>query len=788
MLRFTRFFKASPPSSAGEASDSEFQINESELAKLKSQYEALAAQLKLDCDPDERNYLETGLLTSEVEARVEAGLYNREVASNSPTEREILRRNIFTLFNILNCALALIVIFASLYNFSNLKNLSFIFVAIVNLAIGIYQELKAKRIVDHLKLLVEAKSLVWRSGNLESITAQEIVVDDLILLQNGEQIPVDCVFLAGQGFEVDESLISGESNSLQKTPGDPLYSGSFAVAGLALARVEKVGESTFAAGLSKVARTSKKKRSELKQSLFRIIQAVSVLIVPIGIALFLSQVLGRSSNPIDRILISSVAALVGMIPEGLILLTEIAFAVGVTNLSQKQVLVQTMPAIEMLARLDVLCLDKTGTLTSGRMRVVDLISLHGDSSLDCEKILASFVHQTSARGATQEALSKHFQGDGFINIRAVINFSSARKWSALEITDQGSYYLGAGEFILGTQFEAISAQVSAEGRLGRRVLCLVHSDAPLDIESQRPVGNLKPIALIIIEDEIREDAAILFRYLDEQGVATKLISGDHPKTLSAIARRAGLPLDSSICDLSTYGDNADYSSLAEEHRLFARANPYQKQALLHALKAHGHCVGMTGDGVNDVPALKDADCSIAMVSGSDAARGSADIVLLNDQLASLIPAVYEGRRVINNIERVASLFLVKTIYSCLLGILYIFIHAPYPVLPIQMSLVSSLTIGIPSFFLALKPNRTRVSGNVLDRVLSRALAPAIAAVLSLLCLQYLSSKVGLTNLEHSTVALVILMSIGFYVLYSTSIPLNIVRLGLIAGLFSGFLL
>ncbi len=787
-------------------SDPKVEFSEAEIAEINNKVKKYQNYLIESTDnAAEKKYLEQGLSTNEVHLRFNSGAFNYELEPSTRSEKEIIRANIFTLFNIVNFILACFVLFATLLNISNFKNLTFLFVVICNLSIGIFQEIKAKRIVDKLSLLVKSKVLVLRDGNITSTLINNLVIDDLFILQNGDQVPVDAIYLTGEGFELDEALLTGESDNIIKHAGDSVYSGSMVVSGMALLKVDKVAKDTVAAKLSQVARSEKKKRSELKQSLFRIIQFVSVIIVPVGIALFLSQYFSTKSS-LDYTIVTCVAALVGMIPEGLILLTEIAFAVGTSKLSQYHCLVQNMSAIEMLARMDTLCLDKTGTITDGSMKVIDLIPLQNkdDNNLDpttdlkmfYSKIIADIVACTHARGATQEALKNHFTDASGTKALDVQNFSSARKWSAVKFdtsTDKSTvesaltYYLGASEFILHPENRgAVTKDLNLWTERGYRVLLLARSKEDIDLEISSKKDVAEALALIVIEDHIREDAEITLNYFKKQGVELKLISGDNPKTLLAIAKRVGLDNISPI-DMSELSEDTDLSEICKKHNIFARSNPYQKRAILKSLQSSGHIVGMTGDGVNDVPALKDADCSIAMVSGSDAARGSADIVLLNDNLSALIQAVYEGRRVINNIQRVASLFLIKTIYSSLLSFIYIFIPAPYPLIPIQMATVSSLTIGIPSFFLALKPNKERVKGKFLEKVLFFAIPAAITVVSSILLLQISSLLLKQKQVELSTVAFIILLTSGFLALYKVSRPLNFARLALLLSLISASL-
>lgn len=756
-----------------------------DLKEIQNKFELHLDEItKYAENKSELSYIQKGLNSKQVEERFKARQYNYELRPLTRSEEEIIRANVFTLFNIVNFILAGFVIFASFLNIYNLKNLTFLFVVICNLSIGIFQEIKAKRIVDKLSLLVKSKVLVYREKLVKEIHVNEIVIDDILILQNGDQVPVDAIYLAGESFEVDESMLTGESDSIHKSTSDTVYSGSMVVSGMAILKVDKVATDTAAAKLSQVARSEKKKRSELKHSLYRIIQFVSVIIVPVGLALFLSQyLLGNAS--LDFTIVTCVAALVGMIPEGLILLTEIAFAVGTSNLSRQSCLVQNMSAIEMLARMDTLCLDKTGTITDGSMKVIDLITLNKNYDRNyCAKVISSIVENTHARGSTQRALAEYFKESQSWIAKDVLNFSSARKWSAVQFTNNHTFYLGAAEFILNKHiFDSIKQEIENWSNRGYRVLLLAESQDNInkDISTDEKIN---PLSLIIIEDHIREDAPITLNYFAKQNVDIKLISGDNPKTLLAIAKRAGLKNYNSYIDMSKLDENDDLHEISNKYSIFARSNPYQKREILRALQQSSHIVGMTGDGVNDVPALKDADCSIAMVSGSDAARGSADIVLLNDNLSALIQAVYEGRRVINNIERVASLFLIKTIYSSLLSFIYIFILAPYPLIPIQMAVVSSLTIGIPSFFLALKPNRDRVEGKFLEKVLFFSIPPALAVLISILLLQILSLFFNIKQSDISTTSFIILLTIGFVALYKVSRPLNLSKLLLIISLVS----
>lgn len=723
-------------------------------------------------------YLNNGLVEEEVDARIAAGAYNAPQEPLTRTVKEIVRDNLFTLFNFLNFGLAAIILFAATMDASHLKNLGFLGVVFTNLLVGIVQEVKAKETVDKLSLLVEPTSLVLREGQVWRISVHDLVVDDIILLENGQQVSVDAVFIEGKGFELDESQLTGESNSVVKKPGDSVYSGSLVVAGKAKLRVTQVGADTYAAKLAAEAKQEKVQRSELRHSLRKIIRLVSVIIIPIGVALAYSKYHQATDALLDEVLVSSVAALIGMIPEGLILLTEVAFASGTVNLARHKILTQTMSAIEMLARLDVLCLDKTGTITSGQMSVNGIKTISEEySETDLQQIMGSIAGATEASGGTQEALEAAFRQANGWAVQDVINFSSARKWSAVTFSDHGSWFLGASEFILTEeQREPYLELIHEESAKGHRVLLLAQSKSGIKSPDDPTVpDDIEAVGFVILIDEIRKDAPRTLDYFREQGVTLKIISGDNPETVASIAKRAGFEHADEWIDMSTVSPGSNLQEIVTKYHIFGRVNPYQKRAILRALQAEGHTVGMTGDGVNDVPALREADCSIAMVSGSDAARRTADLVLLEDNLSALIPGVYEGRRIINNIERVATLFLVKTVYSSLLSFLYIFIPSPYPIFPIQMTLISSSTIGIPAFFLALKPNKHRVQGSFLHKVFSRSLPAGLSAVAMIVFLDYFSDFLGIANADTSTLATLALGLIGFIVLWKVSRPLTPMR-------------
>jgi len=733
------------------------------------------------------NYVDVGLSNEEVMLRKQRKLVNEPFHAPTRSEKEIILSNLLTLFNFLNFALAALVIIATMMQPVHFRNLAFMGVVVSNLLIGIVQEIRAKRTIDKLSILTEPKTLVIRGGEKLEIPVDEIVLDDLLFLVSGQQMSVDGIVEECDGFEVDESLLTGESEAVLKASGEKVFAGSFIVAGNAKVEVTEVGKNTYAAGITLVAKAEKKQRSLLRTTLQQIIKVLTIIIIPIGVLLFISKI--RMENEfLPDVIVSSVAALIGMIPEGLMLLTEIAFAVSIINLGKYKVLVQMMPAVESLARIDTLCLDKTGTLTSGKMLVRSFLPVNeNDDEDELKRVVSTCIKEQQTQNATQKAMMAYFKESLDWKVAQKVSFSSKRKWSGVSFEKQGSFLIGAAEFILsGEELVRLESKISAMASLGQRVILVAHSNNPFESEQGLPV-NLEALCLIGIEDELREDAKKTLEYFREQHVELKIISGDHPETVSSLAKRAGFENYEEWIDMSSLPEGANLVEIVTKYHIFGRVNPYQKKDILIALQKNGHVVAMTGDGVNDVPALKRADCSIAMVSGSDAARACSDIVLLEDNISSLIPSVYEGRRIINNILRVASLFLVKTTYSSLLAVLYIFIPQTYPVFPIQMTLVGALTIGIPSFFLAIRPNKDRISGNFLERVLLRAIPAGLSAGICILVIELLRPSLYLSDTEISTIALLLLGFVGFFVLFKVMIPFNFFKMflwGILVSIFT----
>lgn len=710
-----------------------------------------------------------GLNEEQVRSRMEAGLDNRTSRAPGKTTGQILRGNLMTLFNLLNLVLALLVVSVGSY-----KNALFMIVIVLNAVIGTVQELRAKKTVEKLSVISAPTALAVRGGKEVKLGVSELVLDDVMVLKSGMQICADGIVLEGE-IEVNESLLTGESDPILKHPGDVLMSGSFVVSGRANARVEKVGDDNYAAQLTRDAQKMKKPNSELMKSLNALIRVISVVILPLGGALFIKSRFFLHESIQDGV-VSTVAAMVGMIPEGLILLTSVALAVGVIRLAQRKTLVQELYCMETLARVDVLCLDKTGTITEGTMEVQGIIPLEGDEA-------RTRAYMGALTGAMQE------DNPTFVAIKAafppvsgnaplkVVPFSSARKWSGARFENLGSLVLGAGEFVLGADYSLIRDRVEECAQKGQRVLVLAQSAQDFQGEQGLPHG-LKPLALLTLADKIRPEAADTLRFFAEQDVDLRVISGDNPKTVAAVAGRAGLK-DAGLCvDASTLETEAQLEQAAAKYKVFGRVTPEQKCRLVRALKAQGHVVAMTGDGVNDVPALKEADCSVAMASGSDAARQVAQLVLLDNNFASMPHVVLEGRRVINNIRRSASLFLTKTLFSFLLAIISLIFGAGYPFEPIQLTLFSTVTIGIPSFFLALEPNRARIQGKFLQTVIRQAAPGALCIVLGVQALTALAT--GSPD-QMSTMATLYAVLVGLIVLFRVCTPFNRNRAVLFVG-------
>lgn len=711
-------------------------------------------------DPD------IGLTDEQVRKRIEDGDYNKASSLKTKSFPAILRDNVCTLFNLINVLLAIAVLFVGSY-----KNMLFMLIIVINALIGTVQEIRAKKTIDKLSIVNEEKIKAIRNGKNVDIGINDIVLDDIFCLSQGQQVPTDCIVVEGS-CEANESLLTGESDAVFKEIGDTLISGSFIVSGKCTVKADKVGEENYASKVFSGAKYVKKIDSKIMKSLNFIIKTMSIVIVPVGLLLFWRQFMATNYTDLQEAVVSTVAALVGMIPEGLILLTSTVLAVGVIRLSKQKVLVQEMYCIETLARVDVLCLDKTGTITEGCMVVESIHTVEGINTSQLDNILNAIAKYTPDSNPTINAVKDKYIGETTLKANHCVAFSSDKKWSGINFGADGSYVMGAEEFLFNGKNSKIQ-QLAKNVPVGYRVLTLAHSDN--DFNGRELPYNLQPIGIIVFKDKIRKEAKATLEYFDKQGVDLKVISGDNVDTVSAIAKEAGLKNSDKVVDASTLKTDEDIYNAVEKYSVFGRVTPKQKLQMVQAIKSHGHTVAMTGDGVNDVLALKEADCSIAMASGSEAARCVSQLVLLDSNFASMPKVVAEGRRSINNIQRSASLFLVKTIFSTLLAVIFVFYGASYPFQPIQMTLISAFCIGFPSFVLALEPNENRIKGNFLQNILMRAIPGGVTVALSVVMVTVVGSIFNLPDMFISTLAVAVTSVVGLTVIFKTSYPFNPIR-------------
>ena len=718
-----------------------------------------------------------GLSSAEVAERVAQGKVNAASTLKTKSFGRIFYDNICTLFNLIN-----VLLFVALLLVGSFKNLLFIGVVFFNTIIGIVQEIRSKQSVDKLTILTASKVSVLRDGVLTEVSKDELVLDDVIHLSRGSQIPADCQLLEGE-CKVNESLLTGESDLIAKTEGDELLSGSFIAAGTCYAKITKVGAECYAAKINNEAKYIKKNNSQILKSFKFIIKLCTIIIFPIGALLFSSQFFFRGAD-LQSAVVGTVAALVGMIPGGMILLTSTVLAVSIIRLARKKVLVNEMYCIETLARVDVICLDKTGTLTADAMHVSDIHLFDGAQEDEVKTALSSLHHASTEVNATMQAIGDYIEKVEPLDVHAFAPFSSETKWSGGQFANGKTYILGAAEFVFSDKekykevFDAIEQIAETV-----RIVVLAVTDNPLS-ESQLPVG-LKPMALVLIKDTLRENVNQTVNYFREQGVTLKVISGDSVHTVRNIALETGIEGADKAINMTEIHTDEELEKAAETYNIFGRVTPAQKKKLVLALKKHGHTVAMTGDGVNDVLALKEADCSIAMASGSEAARNVSQLVLVDNDFGSMPEVVAEGRRTINNIERSSSLYLVKTIYSILLSLIFTFFALQYPFEPIQLTLIGGLTIGFPSFVLALQPNKNIVRGNFTKNIIARALPAALCVVINVLAAAILSVTLQMPHAEVSTIAVYVTSLTCFLLVLRLSIPINALRAAMLAVSLSG---
>lgn len=708
-----------------------------------------------------------GLSNSEVKQRIKKGQVNYDTTTPSKSVKQILIENTFTLFNFINVILGVAIILVGSY-----KNLLFLGVVICNTLISTIQEIRAKKIVDKLSVISSSKAKVIRDGKQKEIKLDDIVLDDVIIYELGNQIVADSKILIGE-CEVNESFITGEAKTIYKKEGDTVLSGSFIVSGSVKAKVIHVGLDNYTSVISRDAKQMKKEiNSEIMKSLNKIVKYVSIALVPIGILLLLRQ-FSIDGNTTQNAVVTVVAAVVGMIPEGLILLVSTVLAISVLRLSKYNVLVQDLYALETLARVDTLCLDKTGTITEGKMEVIDVVPLDNHTINEIDNALEIISTNLDDKNPTFNAINDKYGNSSSIKVLKKIPFSSDRKYSGVTLKNE-SYIMGAPEFVLGDNIKKYQKKID-ELSEENRVLILVKTEA---LKDNKLNLNMIPMALILIRDKVRKEASKTLTYFMDNDVNIKIISGDSVSTVSNVARAVGIDVIGAF-DAREITEETDLNLVVEENTVFGRVRPEQKRMLISALKSNGHVVAMTGDGVNDVLALKESDCGIAMNDGSDAARNVSELVLLDSNFDSMPKIVKEGRRTINNVERSATLFLSKTIYASLLALLFLFINYTYPFIPIQMTLINALTIGIPAFILALEPNKSRVKGKFFINVISKAIPSGITTVVNVLLLVFIASLLNIPNEQTSTIAVIITAYTAILLIYRISKPLNLLRKSLL---------
>ncbi len=716
---------------------------------------------------------ETGLTAERVQTQIRNGKQNIQPEKVTKSTGQILKDNICTLFNLFNVLIAIALALVGAWS-----NMLFILIIALNTLIGIAQELHAKKLVEKLSLLSAPTAKVIRDGNASEIPVQELVEEDVMELEAGKQVCSDAVILTGD-VEVNESLLTGESDPISKSVGDHLLSGSFIVSGRCRACVEHIGAENYAA---KIAREAKKLRgvhSELLSSMRKVTRFTGYLIPPLGILLFLEAFFLRG-DLLNHAVITTAAGLLGMLPKGLVLLISISLAVGIISLSKKKVLVQELFALETLAHVDTLCLDKTGTLTQGKMQVEKVYSSELWRSIPFEEFMGSFLQHSDDNNATFQALKAHFESNTTFSPVRRIPFSSERKWSAIEFENAGTFVVGAPERLGGT----IPPHLQKEERAGKRILMAGIAEGT--VEPDRPLPAVQEFAYIVISDPIRPNAAETLAYFKKEGVELKLISGDNPVTVSALAKQAGFPEAERYIDMSGITEAAEIEKAAQTYSVFGRVSPRQKKQLVQALQKNGRSVAMTGDGVNDLLALREADCSIAVAEGSDAARQVSQVVLLDSDFSALPSVLSEGRRVVNNITRVAGVFFVKTIYSVLLSIVCLIFNIPFPFLPIQITLIDLIIEGYPAFFMSFEPDGEKITGRFLPSVMRRAVPNAVSILFCFLVLLVLSWMMPIPAEQFSVLLYLLVGTVGIQAVFKASWPFNKLRVFLCTTMTAGF--
>ena len=719
---------------------------------------------------------EQGLTSQQARERADAGWLNLPVEPPGKTVKQIVYDNVFTYFNLIFCLLAVCIILVGQW-----LNLTFMGVVICNTVIGIVQEVRSKNKLEKLNILASPKGVVIRDGQKRTVDTAELVRDDIVLFAAGNQIYADAVVAEGE-CHVNEALVTGESDEILKKPGDKLLSGSFVINGVCRARLTAVGADSFAAKLTMEAKAAKDPpQSEMMRALTNLVKWIGFIVIPLGVIMFIKEY-SWLQRPVATAVTSTVGSIVGMIPEGLYLLTSLALVAGVIRLANRRTLVHDMDCIETLARVDTLCVDKTGTVTENKMTVEDVALLNEKRFVidDIRLIMADYVYAMQDDNDTMAALKKYFTGEVKQKAIKTLPFTSVKKYGGVSFHEDETYILGAPEVILANSPDKYENEINKYSSKGCRVLLLALYDGSLDDE--KLTAGIMPLALILLSNKIREEAPATFKYFADQGVDVKVISGDNPITVSEVAKRAGIKNAEKFVDARTLTTDDKIAAAAGSYNVFGRVTPDQKKKLVLALKAQGHTVAMTGDGVNDVLALKEADCSIAMASGSDVACQASHIVLLDSNFAAMPSVVGEGRRVINNIERSASLYLVKNIFTFGLAFITLFFTLPYPYTPAQLSLVNALTIGVPSFILAMEPNESLVTGKFMRNVIFRALPTALTDLFLVVGAMLFYVAFKLDDSMLSTICTGIMGTVGLMMVYQTSKPFNTIHKIMMVGI------
>ncbi|HGW6204269.1 TPA: cation-translocating P-type ATPase [Enterococcus faecalis] len=712
--------------------------------------------------------LKKGLSTEEVAKQKELGLQNNYEENVAKSTKDIIFDNVMTLFNFLNFAIAVCLLFVGAYS-----NLAFLAIIIVNMSIGIFQEIHARNLVQKLSIVAKENVHVIRNGVQQEIDTKELVMEDIVIISAGEQVPSDMEVIDGK-VEANEALLTGESDLIEKEIGDTLLSGSFIVSGQAYARVIHVGAENYAVKITQEAKVHKPIQSELVNSIRKVSKFTSWVIIPLGIILFVEAFWLRDAG-IKTSVVASAAALLGMLPKGLVLLISIALTTGVIKLAKKRILVQDMYSIETLAHVDTLCLDKTGTITEGKMKVQKAIILHDKYEELFPQIIGSYLSESTDNNITMQAIRDHYEVSNRFGAKEVLAFSSERKWGAIEFPEIGTVYLGAPERLVDDS--RLPEAVFTAQENGYRVLMLA-------IAEQQPLNKtkmpyLEPLAILEIDDPIRQNAKETLAYLKEEGIDLKVISGDNPVTVSNIARRAGLPGYESYIDLSTKTTEAEVREAVQQYTVFGRVSPQQKRTIVRELKDTEHVVAMTGDGVNDVLALREADCSIAMAEGDGATRQISNLVLLDSDFTTLPDVLFEGRRVVNNVTRVSSVFFIKTIYSFILSIICALTAIAFPFIPIQVTLIDLAIEGYPAFFLSFEGDKRKVVGKFLPTALKNASVNALLVVANIIAVYLIGQNQGFSSLDTTTLMYYLLVGISCMAVVRACLPLNPLRIFLV---------